>query len=288
MNQNSQTVRELLLWAKRLLKENGKESYVLDAQVLIMYVLGFNKVELILNDGQIVEESKAEIYREFVKKRAAGMPLQYITGTQEFMSLDFKVNAATLIPRGDTEILVETVQRFSKIEDIKNILEIGTGTGCIPISLLYYDKSMRAVSADISSKALETAKINAELNNVTDRIVFLQSDLFENISDDMQEKFDAIVSNPPYIPQKTIKTLMTEVKDYEPVSALDGGTDGLDFYRNITEQGLKYIRKGGRIFYEIGCEQAKAVSSIMQSNGMYDIEVIQDLSGLDRVVTGKK
>jgi len=276
------------LWAKKQLKESKKESYAIDAQVLIMYVFGLSKVELILNSKLIAQESKAQIYKELVKKRAEGMPLQYITGTQEFMSLDFKVNTATLIPRGDTEILVETVQSFSKSENIKNILEIGTGTGCIPISLLHYDKGMRAVSADISSKALETAKINAELNNVADRIVFLQSDLFENISEDFQEKFDAIVSNPPYIPQSTIKTLMTEVKDYEPVSALDGGADGLDFYRNITEQGLKYIRRGGRIFYEIGCEQAKAVSSIMQSNGMYDIEVIKDLSGLDRVVTGKK
>lgn len=288
MSQNNKTIEDMLVWAKKLLKENGKETYSLDAQVLLMYVTGFSKVQLILNNKTLLEEEKIQEYEKMVKQRANGMPLQYITGKQEFMSLDFNVNSATLIPRGDTEILVEAVQKISRLENINNIMEIGTGSGCVPISLLYYNKEMKAVSFDISEEAIKIAKINAEINGVSDRITFIQSDLFEKAPKDMIGKFDAIVSNPPYIPKDVIKTLMTEVKDFEPITALEGGIDGLDFYRAITEQGQKYIRSGGRIFYEIGCEQAEDVKKIMQLNGMYNIEVIKDLAGLDRVVIGQK
>ncbi len=288
MSQNSKTIEDVLIWAKKLLKENGKETYSLDAQVLLMYVTGFSKVQLILNNKTLLEEEKMQEYEKIVKQRADGMPLQYITGKQEFMSLDFKVNSATLIPRGDTEILVEAVQKISRLENINNIMEIGTGSGCIPISLLYYNKEMKAVSFDISEEAIKIAEINSEINGVSDRITFIQSDLFEKASEDMIGKFDAIVSNPPYIPKDVIKNLMTEVKDFEPITALEGGIDGLYFYRAITEQGQKYIRSGGRIFYEIGCEQAEDVKKIMQLNGMYNIEVIKDLAGLDRVVIGQK
>lgn len=288
MSQNNKTIEDMLVWAKKLLKENGKETYSLDAQVLLMYVTGFSKVQLILNNKTLLEEEKIQEYEKMVKQRANGMPLQYITGKQEFMSLDFNVNSATLIPRGDTEILVEAVQKISRLENINNIMEIGTGSGCIPISLLYYNKEMKAVSFDINEEAIKMAEINSEINGVSGRITFIQSDLFEKASEDMIGKFDAIVSNPPYIPKDVIKTLMTEVKDFEPITALEGGIDGLDFYRAITEQGQKYIRSGGRIFYEIGCEQAEDVKKIMQLNGMYNIEVIKDLAGLDRVVIGQK
>ncbi len=284
MNQNK-SVEELLLYGKQYLKQCNIETSI-DAQVILMYVLNFSKIDLFLKNKVIVTTDEQNKYIELLKKRGKGVPTQYIVGKQEFMSLDFLVNEETLIPRADTEILVETILNVDK--NIKYILDIGTGTGCIPISLLHYSKDMKALAIDINLRALELAEHNACINNVEDRITFIQSDLFSNLPDKFINKFDAIVSNPPYIPTEDIESLMKEVKDYEPYIALNGGIDGLDFYRKITIQSQKYLKSGGFIFYEIGYNQAKDVSCILENSGFTNIHIIKDLSGLDRVIMANK
>ncbi|MBQ2891251.1 MAG: peptide chain release factor N(5)-glutamine methyltransferase, partial [Clostridia bacterium] len=207
----------------------------------------------------------------------------YIVGHREFMSLDFKVNSSTLIPRADTEILVE---ELIKIYEGKKpfIFEIGTGSGCIPVSLAYYIKDAHIMSCDISEKAIETAKENAKNNGVADRVSFIEHDILSGFPA-LEEAPDCIVSNPPYIESDVTQTLDENVKNFEPLSALDGGRDGLDFYRSIIKENP--LRKGGLLAFEIGYNQGKSVSGLME-NDYTDIRIIKDLGGNDRVITGIK
>lgn len=287
MNQNK-SVEQLLTYGKKILREKNSESWSIDAQVLLMYVTGFSKIKLFSHNKDIVSDDDCQKYIEIINKRSEGIPVQYITGVQEFMSLDFKVNDYTLIPRGDTEVLVETILGLVDEQHIESIMDIGTGSGCIPISLLYYKKSMKAIGIDISQGALDVAQKNSDKHNVSDRLNFIQSDLFSNISNELIGQLDAIVSNPPYIREDVIASLMVDVREYEPMTALVGGEDGLDFYKKITSEGYKYIRQGGWLFYEIGYDQAADVTDIMKNNGFINIKVIKDLAGLDRVVFGNK
>ena len=191
-----------------------------------------------------------------------------------------------LIPRGDTEVLVETILEKQQAEPLRSILDIGTGSGCIPISLGRYGRFEKIMAVDISTKALAYATKNAAENNV--KIDFYESDLFANVPAEWQGRLDAIVSNPPYIPKKDIEELMTEVRDFEPMNALDGGEDGLDFYRAIVEQGRNWLREGGWLFFEIGYDQGEALLSLLQESGYTETEIRQDLAGLDRVAIGRK
>ena len=211
--------------------------------------------------------------------------MQYILGQWEFYGFPFKVGKGVLIPRGDTEILVETILEKQQTESLKTILDIGTGSGCIPISLGRYGSFSELLAVDISPKALGYAVKNAEFNQIP--VKFLESDLFSAVPVEYKGKLDAIVSNPPYIPKKDIEELMTEVKDFEPLNALDGGEDGLDFYRSIVEQSGEWLRKDGWLFFEIGYDQGEALRELLQKQGFSEIRVIQDLAGLDRVVCGR-
>jgi release factor glutamine methyltransferase len=219
-----------------------------------------------------------------IKKRSTKIPLQHITGKQEFMGLDFFVNEHTLIPRQDTEVLVETLIEEAKKYNEKrlNILDICTGSGCIGISIAHFFKESNVCAVDISEDALLVALKNKELNHV-ENINFLKSDLFSSLDN---EKFDIIVSNPPYIRTMEIEKLMEEVKIHEPFIALDGKEDGLYFYREITKKSVKYLKDGSSLMYEIGFDQAKDVSDILVENGFKNIKVIKDLPGHDRVVIG--
>ena len=219
-------------------------------------------------------------YELAVKKRAEHIPLQYIVGETEFMGLKFKVNSNVLIPRQDTETLVE--EALKKVKPGMKVLDMCTGSGCIIISILHNVEGVKGYAVDISKQAVNVAKENAKLNEVP--VLFERSDLFEMVT----EKFDVIVSNPPYIPSKVIETLMPEVRDHEPIKALDGKEDGLYFYRRITEESVAYLKPGGYLLYEIGHDQGEAVSSYMRENGFDEIEVIRDLAGLDRVVRGRR
>ena len=227
------------------------------------------------------EQEKA--YLELTRRRCQRMPLQYLTGEQEFMGLSFYVNEHVLIPRQDTEVLVEEAIRIIRqdLPDAK-VLDLCTGSGCIGISIQSFCPDVTVTGADISQEALQVAQKNAVRNQMP--VQFIHSDLFAEISD----TYDMIVSNPPYIPSEVIETLMPEVRDHEPMGALDGKSDGLYFYEKITRQSVEHLKEGGYLLYEIGHDQADAVSGFMKENGFYDIKVIRDLAGLDRVVTGRR
>lgn len=271
---------------KLRLKAAGKEAYAFEAEVLLEKAAGLNRTALFLQSDKVLSGEEAEVYERFLSEREAGRPTQYILGIWEFMGLPFHVGEGVLIPRGDTEGLVETILEIQQKEPIKSILDIGTGSGCIPISLGKFGSFESIMAVDISPKALEYAKKNAAENKID--IHFYESDLFSHVPMEWKGKLDAIVSNPPYIPKKDIEGLMTEVKDFEPLNALDGGEDGLDFYRAIVAEGREWLREGGWLFFEIGYDQGEALLSLLKEFGYTEIGLKQDLAGLDRVAYGKK
>ena len=256
----------------------------LDARLLLEYICRTDRNTLLVHGDRIVSGIEEEFYRAVIDKRAKHIPLQHITGEQEFMGLSFRVNEHTLIPRQDTEILVEEVMRC--MGDGMRILDLCTGSGCILLSLLKYSNECEGIGTDISGKALKKARENADALGLD--AAFLEGSLYEPLSAYKLKHandtlFDIIVSNPPYIESTEIETLMPEVRDFEPRIALDGGSDGLDFYRRIIEEAPVHMRKGAMIFLEIGYNQAAAVSGLLKDRGFSDIEIVKDYSGNDRV-----
>ena len=268
------------------LKAAGKEAYAFEAELLLEKAAGLNRTALFLRGEEVLSEEVLTVYEGYLSEREQGRPTQYILGEWEFMGLPFHVGEGVLIPRGDTEVLVETILEKQQSEPIKSILDIGTGSGCIPVSLGHYGKFEKIMAVDISPKALGYAIKNAAENRVS--IDFYESDLFTNIPSEWKGRLDAIVSNPPYIPKKDIEELMTEVKDFEPMNALDGGEDGLDFYRAIVEQGREWLKDGGWLFFEIGYDQGEDLRNLLKEFGYTEVEIRQDLAGLDRVAMGRK
>lgn len=262
----------------RQLEEAGIEEASLDARLLLEEICGTSRSDLLAHGDKQVTQEQGDSYISWIEKRKRHIPLQHILGYQEFMGLKFKVTPMVLIPRQDTETLVEEVMRY--LNDGMRILDMCTGSGCILLSLLKYSNSCQGVGSDLSKEALEVARENAE--NLSLDAEFVQSDLFENI----EGKYEIIISNPPYIPSGEIKELMEEVRDHDPLLALDGGEDGLTFYREIIKTAGRYLYPGGRLFFEIGSKQGMAVSGLMEKAGYRDVAVCQDLSGLDRVVSG--
>ena len=268
------------------LKAAGKEAYAFEAELLLEKAAGLNRTALFLRGEEVLSEEVLTVYEGYLAEREQGRPTQYILGEWEFMGLPFCVGEGVLIPRGDTEVLVETILEKQQTEQFRSILDIGTGSGCIPVSLGHYGKFENIMAVDISQKALGYATENAVKNNV--KIDFYESDLFTNFPAEWKGNLDAIVSNPPYIPKKDIEELMTEVKDFEPMNALDGGEDGLDFYRAIVEQGREWLVDGGWLFFEIGYDQGEDLRNLLNEFGYTAIEIRQDLAGLDRVALGRK
>lgn len=269
---------------KRILSDAGIEEAVLDARLLLEYICGTDRNYMLVHGDNEVTGEQESAYFQCIEKRAQRIPLQHITGTQNFMGLDFRVNEHVLIPRQDTEILVEEVLR--QMSDGLRILDMCTGSGCILISLLHYSNWCEGVGVDVSPEALEVARGNAEVllaDKNRESYRFIESNLFEKV----EGRFDIIVSNPPYIRSEVIETLMPEVKDYEPRQALDGTEDGLYFYRRIVEESRDYLVSGGMLYFEIGHDQAADVSGLMQAAGFQDIQIMQDYAGLDRVVYGR-
>ena len=281
------TIGQILKVGKEHLEKNNISDSNIDAQLLLMEVLNCDRIKLIVDYKEDVTNDQEKMYMNFLKQRSSGKPTQYILGYQEFMGIDFKVNENVLIPRQDTEILIETILKESNEKEFKQIMDIGIGSGCIPISLCKLIKGIEAVAVDISEEALKIAYNNAILNNVDDKITFINSDLFEKVSKEYYNYFDAIVSNPPYIPSNIVETLMTEVKDFEPHLALDGGNDGLDFYRKIVQNSSKFLRSRGYLFFEVGHDQSEEVMNIMTQSNFTEVKIIKDLVGINRVVYGK-
>lgn len=279
---------------KEILYSAGIDESKLDARLLLEYICHTDRNDLLVHgDREVSSEDEAK-YLELIGMRASHIPLQYITGVQEFMGLEFDVNEHVLIPRQDTEILVEEIMK--DLHDGTRILDMCTGSGCILISLLAFSNDCVGVGVDISADALDVAKSNAakllmHKQDATD-YSFMASDLFSCFYDMINagkevEKFDIIVSNPPYIRSDVIPTLMEEVRLHEPVLALDGDFDGLIFYKRIANESISFLHNGGKLFFEIGYDQAEAVKEIMEASGFKDIKVIKDFAGLDRVVYGR-
>lgn len=276
----------------------------LDARLLLEYVCGTDRNALLVHPDLSVDIENENKYRDLISKRAKHVPLQYLTGYQEFMGIEFEVNENVLIPRQDTEFVVEEVLKYA--QDGMRVLDICTGSGCILLSIMHYKNNIEGVGLDLSENALEVARRNA-LTHDMESAVFAKSDVFEALKGGMPQKdssgvlindysgkevlipgrYDIIVSNPPYIENKIIDTLMPEVRDYEPRMALDGGNDGLDFYKRISDEARKYLTNYGMIFFEIGYNQAEAVTKILDSLGYRDITSLNDYAGNPRVVHAK-
>jgi len=276
------TRKEAVNQAAERLNEAGLPDAGTDSRILFEYITGVTINELFLHpDAEISAEDEVR-YGEAVDRRLTRMPVQHITGRQEFMGLEFTVSENVLIPRFDTEVLVEEAMRQGLSH--MNILDMCTGSGCILLSLMHYSHDCTGTGVDISEEALKVARHNSEKLGIPVRLI--RSDLFEGL-DPKELKYDLIISNPPYIPSEVIPTLMEEVRDHEPVIALDGSPDGLIFYRRIVSGSPAFLHKGGMLMFEIGCDQADAVSGLMDEAGYEDIEVVKDLSGNDRVVSGR-
>lgn len=277
------TYRECYEQGCRTLQAAGIEEAILDARLLLEAVCGTDRNDLLVHGEQPVMPQAEEKYLNWIRQRAEHIPLQQLTGEQDFMGLTFSVNEHVLIPRQDTEILVEEV--LKELHDGMRVLDMCTGSGCILLSLMHYSNDCEGLGVDLSAEALEVAERNV-LKVLTpekaEHVQFLQSDLFEKLED----KFEIIVSNPPYIASAEVEKLMPEVRDHEPRMALDGTEDGLYFYRRIIKEAGKHLVSSGMLFFEIGYDQGQAVSELMRTQGYREVQVVQDYAGLDRVVFG--
>ena len=278
------TLEEAYSFGKEKLQNADIQDAAIDAWILLESVTNISRAMYFVNPKQTITEKEKEKYSADIEKRSERIPLQHITGEQEFMGLTFEVNENVLIPRQDTETLVETV--FEDLEEHMKILDMCTGSGCILISLLKMmqnascEDTVWGVGADISKEALEVAERNNQ--RLETNAVFIQSDMFENV----EGSYNIIVSNPPYIRTKEIDKLEKEVKLHDPMIALDGKEDGLYFYRIIVDKSRKYLKKNGRLYFEIGYDQAEDVKKLMEDAGFKNVTVKKDLAGLDRVVFG--
>ena len=272
------TYREALNLGEKVLSLANIEDRRNDAWLLLSMVCKMDRSFYYLHMEEDLPEEQLREYEIALKKRAEHVPLQYIVGETEFMGLKFKVNSNVLIPRQDTETLVE--EALKVVKQGMRILDLCTGSGCIIISILHNVTDVEGYAIDISKQALNVAKENAKLNDVS--VMFERSDLFDNV----MGTFDIIVSNPPYIRTEEIVKLMPEVQTFEPMEALDGKEDGLYFYREIVAKCKDYLNPDGRILFEIGYDQGEDVSALLREAGFKDVQVIKDLAQNDRVVTG--
>jgi release factor glutamine methyltransferase len=280
-------IKELLNKGYKILKEEKIESYILDCQLILGKVLNLDRMSIIINGNLEVSEDKACEYFELIKKRKLRMPIKYITETAEFMGIDFYIKEGVLIPRPDTEILVEEVLKEINKRKLEKICDVCCGSGVIGLSIAKLLENTVVVCSDIDDTALEVTQKNIDNLSLKSRASAVKSDLLKFAIDE-NLYFDVVVSNPPYIKTDIIPTLMEDVKKYEPYIALCGGEDGLDFYRKITKESILTLKSGGVLAYEIGYDQAEAVSDILKQYNYTDIRVVKDLSGLDRVVIGIK
>ncbi|WP_020472718.1 peptide chain release factor N(5)-glutamine methyltransferase [Zavarzinella formosa] len=280
------TVKRLLAWTEDFLRKKEIEPARLEAQILLAHALGCKKIDLYVRHDEEPAEAVRTRFREIIKKRAEGMPNAYLVGRKEFFSLEFKVTPAVLIPRPETELLVVEAAKFLKPLNAPAVLDIGAGSGCISIALAKQHRTARVTAIDISPAALEVAKENAATHQLTDRVRFLEGSVFGPVAG---ETFDLIASNPPYITHAELETLDKTVKDYEPRSALDGGPDGLTFYRQIASGATAHLRSGGLLIVEIGYQQETAVRELFAAEaGLENVKSFKDIDGHPRVVTANR
>ncbi|ASW44069.1 peptide chain release factor N(5)-glutamine methyltransferase [Clostridium isatidis] len=276
-------IGELIEKGISILKEKDIENYRLDTQLILAHVLKKDKLYIMTNRDVSVSVENEEKFLQLIEKRANKMPLKYILGETEFMGLDFIIKEGVLIPRNDTEILVEEVLKLINDEEELEVCDLCSGSGAIGIALAYYKKNIRVDEIDFYDIPEEITKKNIIKHNLEDRVKFIKSDLLKEVIKD-NKKYDILVSNPPYIKKEEINNLMEDVKDYEPHTALDGGKDGLFFYKRIIEESKEVLKKNAIIAFEIGYDQGEEVSKLLDDNGFKNIKIVKDLAGLDRVV----
>ena len=276
--------QEILNEGSKILKLNDIKSYNLDSEILLSSTLKLDRSQLLLNLDKRIENQEKKIFFNFIERRSKNEPIAYITGYKEFWKSKFKVNKNVLIPRPDTETIIEQVLNELDINSSKKILDIGTGSGCIIISILNERKKCFGVGIDISKNAVKLAKYNAKIQHIDNRIKFLNSDI-DNFCGD---KYDLIISNPPYIKHHEINGLEKDIKNHEPKVALDGGIDGYNKIRLIIEKSSTLIKKTGKLFLELGINQTRETLKILNLNGFYKTKVIKDLASKNRCIVSTK
>jgi release factor glutamine methyltransferase len=281
------TIKALLTWTTDYLAKKGIENPRADAQILLGHVLGYDKTYLLVNYDQQPSEADRNRYKELIQRRLAGWPVAYLVGRRGFYKLDFEVNPAVLIPRPETETLVVEALTFLKSRTAPTVLDLGTGSGCIAVSIAHQKPDARVTAVDISPDALETARRNAVKAGVADRITFLQGDLFSPLA--AGATFDLVVSNPPYIAHHEFASLAPDVRDHEPRVALDGGADGLEFYRRIAAGVSPFLKSGGKLLLEMGSTQDADVRAVLATRPeLQPGPTLKDDARLPRVATAVK
>ena len=280
------TIGRLLDWTTKFLQQKGSESPRLDSEVLLAHALGCKRIDLYARHNEEAAEQARQRFRELVRQRVEGCPVAYLVGRKEFFSLEFTVNRAVLIPRPDSECVVDECLRLAKAIETPTILDIGTGSGCLAVAVAKHHKTAQVTAVDISSEALAVASENARKHGVAERIRFLQGDLFAPIS--AGERFDFILSNPPYIPHDDIAKLVPGVRDYEPHKALDGGADGFAVFNRLIAEAPPHLKPGGYLLIEIGSPQeGPARERIARYEGYELAKTIHDGSGHPRVLMAR-
>jgi release factor glutamine methyltransferase len=279
------TIQRIIAWTTQYFKRNGIEEPRLDAELLLAHVLQKKRIYLYTHFEEMLNREELAAYHQIIEKRVKGICVAALTGHKSFMGLDFAVNEHVLIPRPDTEAWLEKLIQHYRGEQGLKVLDLGTGSGAILLSFLYYCQGIEGTGVDISPEALEIAKENGEKLGVSDRVTWVEGDFLSAVGD---EVYDGIFSNPPYIPSGDIPSLQKEVQN-EPILALDGGEDGLKFYRILASEGGKHLKKGGFLAMEVGIHQAEAVRQMLEEAGDFtDIETIPDMGGIERAVTARK
>ena len=276
--------QEILNQGSKILKLNGIRSYNLDSEILLSSILKLDRSQLLLNLDNLIESKKKEIFFNLIKRRSINEPIAYIIGYKEFWKNKFKVDKNVLIPRPDTEIIIEQVLNELKINSSKKILDIGTGSGCIIISILNERKKCYGVGIDISKNALKLAKYNAKIQHIKNRIKFLNSD----IDNFYGGKYDLIVSNPPYVKLHKINSLDRDIKSFEPKVALNGGVDGYAKIRLTIKKSSTLIKRKGKLFLEVGFDQTRETLKLLKLNGFYTNKVVKDLANINRCLVSTK
>ena len=279
------TVLDALKKTTEYLEKKGIESARVNAEIMLAYILKCKRLQLYLSFDRPLNENEKNLYREFLQRRVNHEPVQYITGIVGFYGLEFQVNKSVLIPRPETEILVETIIENTNENEETNILDIGTGSGNIAITLAKHLPNSKITAIDKSKDALKIAVKNSELNNVKERINFIENDILnnQNLFDNV---FDLVVSNPPYISKKEYNNLEPELNKHEPSIALTDFSDGVIFYKNISKQAKNLLNTNGKLFFEIGAGQSKKIKEIIEQNNFYNIQIIKDYQNHDRVIWG--
>ncbi len=278
MYQTEKNIFNILQQATEFLKSNNIKEAQLDAEILLCGILEVSRSKLYILRRESITEEQYKKYKEYLNRRITREPVDYILGNSEFMGLNFNVNSNVLIPRQETELIVEHANKFIKETKAKNILDLCTGSGCVAVSLAYYNDNVSVVASDVSEAALEVAKSNALINNVSEKIKFIKSDMFNNIID---EKFDIIISNPPYVKNDEYKGLEKEIF-FEPKIAFLADDDGLTFYRIIAQKAKQYLNKKGMLLLELNSNISSKVADLF--NDFNSVSIVKDYSGLDRIL----